>query len=421
MNELLVTALILPFLGKYRKPATLMAFLFAVYLSLVEGYYLATFFFILSIVLMGISRWEPAKYPLLFLAMFDLIGLVNSQNLLELFLYFELAIYASYFLIFGKENLRALFRYFIVNSIGSAFMIFAIALTFVTSGSLNYLTNPALVFFVLGLLIKLGMAPFQDWLVEIYHKVSLSLILFFSVVLTEVAPLALLMVVDRPVKALELLALFSMLLANLLALAEKDLIRLLALIDASNLAFDLLAISIATAASRVAAIYMMFSHVLAMALAFSVIVLSGSKRISRLYIPPALTAPFFAAFFILSGLPPFHLFPAKVVLFSAVFDATQGTSYLLLFNLLLNAMVALRVMAAAKTGKTKKAIPLSFTVLVWSLVLISLILGLFPNFFFQLSASQLAYLGGPHLGFSESLIPSIPASFGQTLTGLISR
>ena len=390
MDELILLALLLPFTGRLRKPATAAAFVIALALSIREGYLIASFFFALSLVIFWLLRWPDSKYPLFFLAMFDLVGLLKSSNLLELFIYFELAIYASYFLIFEPKYLKTVYRYFIVNTIGSALMLFAIGVSYFETGSLNYLPHSPLVFFVLGLLIKLGIAPFQDWLVEIYHRVPLSDILFFSAVLTEISPLALLLVVSKPSLPLQAFAMVSMFIANMMLLTEESLKRILALFDASNLAYDLLAIAIASPASRTAALFMMFCHVLVMCFVFTALDTSGSKKIYDLWAPKGLEAPFYASFFALSGLPPFHLFPSKLLLFTSVFSVSHPLSYFLLLNLGLNALASLRVLYSIK-GSRELYVQNRVKVLLYVFLAASILLGLFPNKFFELVAAQMRF------------------------------
>lgn len=384
-------ALVLPFLGRWRKPATALAFVLAAALALQNNYFIAAFFFGLSLVVIWLSDWGQARYPLFFLAMFDLIGLLTSSNFLELFVYFELAIYASYFMIFEKK--KAVLRYFIVNSIGSAFMLLSVAAAYFQTGSLAAMPQGPLVFFVLGLLIKLGIAPFQDWLVEVYRNVSLPMVIFFSAMLTEISPLALLIVVKEPSVALQLFAMVSMFIANFMALTENSLKRLIALFDASNLAYDLLAIAVASQASRVAALYMMFSHVLAIVLAFTAVEISKAKKVGDLKAPRGMEIPFYAAFLILSGLPPFHLFPSKIFLFSSVFVESHPISYFLLFNMALGAVASLRIFSSIKGTKRVK-VPGKIKLLLYSLLAVSLILGLYPFGFFRAVSSQLSIFGG---------------------------
>lgn len=388
MDFLLTIALLLPFTGRWKKPLTALAFVVAMVTSFWNGYFIATFFFGLSLVLIWLSDWADSKYPLFFLAMFDLIGILTSSNLLELFLYFELAIYASYFLIFDPEDLRSVFRYFVVNSIGSAFMLFAIAVGFSQTGSLTALPAEGVLFFVLGLLIKLGIAPFQDWLVEIYHKASLASRIYFSSVLTEISPLALLIVVTEPSPALQAFAMFSMFVANMMALTENSMYRILAIFDASNLAYDLMAIAVATETSRFAALYMMFTHVLAMSFAFVALEISQSKDIGDLWAPEGLKLPFYVSFFALSGLPPFHTFPSKLLLFESVFSVSHPLSLFLLFNLILSAFASLRVLSSVK-GTRKVRTNWKFKAFLYGMLLVSVALGLYPIVFSQLVNSQM--------------------------------
>ncbi|MBR9689394.1 MAG: hypothetical protein GOV01_00655 [Candidatus Altiarchaeota archaeon] len=388
MDVFLALALLLPFTGKSRKQLSAIAFFIALMVSVIEGQFIGVFFFSLSLMVFWLSDWSDAKYPLFFLAMFDLIGLLNSSNLVELFLYFELAIYASYFLILEKRDLKSVFRYFVVNSVGSALMLFSIAVSYYQTGSITLLTPQATIFFALGLLIKLGIAPFQDWLVEIYRSASLSSIIFFSAILTEISPLALLLVIKEPSPILQIFAMFSMFIANMMALTEVSMKRILALFDASNLAYVLLAIAAASPASRTAALYMMFSHVIAMTFAFTALIISGSKTIHDLRAPKGIEIPFYASFFALAGLPPFHLFPSKILLFSSVFSISEPLSYVLLLNLVLSALVALRVFSSIK-GSRNVRINKKFKTFFFVMLAISLLLGFFPLKFFEAIKSQM--------------------------------
>jgi len=386
MDVLLVIALLLPFTREWRKPLTSLAFIYATASSFAQGYPLASFFFALSLMIIWLSKWKEAKYPLFFLAMFDLIGIINSQTLLELFIYFELAIYASYFLIFSHK--KATLRYFIVNVVGSALMLFAIALSFFKTGSLVKLTNDATLFFLVGLLVKLGIAPFQDWLVEIYKAVSFELRIFFASVLTEISPLALLIIITKPSPTIEALALFSMLIANLMSLSEISLLRFVALVDASNLAYDLVAISVASSTSRVAALYMMFAHVITIALIFALIEASKADNLKEFWIPKGLEIPFYGAFMALAGLPPFHTFPSKLFLFTSVFSVNDPLSYFLIINMVLSAFAALRIMSKVKGSKN---IEVNYKVraVVLALFFLSLYLGLAPKSLFDTATSQI--------------------------------
>lgn len=391
MDPLLAAALALPFAGDWRKRLTAGAFALALVTSALSNYLAASFFFGFSLLTLWLSDWEQAKYPLFFLAMFDLVGILTSTNLLELFLYFELAIYASYFLV-SDGDMRAVFRYFVVNSVGSALMLFALASSFLQTGSLAALTPGGTAIFALGLLVKLGMAPFQDWLVDIYRDATLAPKLFFSAILTEISPLALLLVVQRPSPALQAFSMVSMLAANLMSLTEDSMPRLLALFDASNLAYDLLAIAVATPGSRAAALYMTLAHVVAMAFAWFALELSQSRTLGDLKAPLGLELPFYASFFALSGLPPFHLFPGKLLLFESVFSASHPLSYFLLFNLALGAFASLRVLASVK-GSRKVRVKREFRAVLYGLLALSLAAGLLPHLFFRLSSTQLALLG----------------------------
>jgi multicomponent Na+:H+ antiporter subunit D len=268
-------------------------------------------------------------------------------------------------------------------------MLLSIAISYLQTGLLTTITKESMIFFSIGLLIKLGIAPFQDWLAEIYKNVSVSAIVFFSAVLTEVSPLALLFAITVPSIPLQIFAMLSMSAANLIALRETSLKRILTLFDASNLAYDLLAIAVATAASRTAALYMMLSHVVSMSFAFIALDMSKSTKINNLKAPLGMELPFYAAFFALSGLPPFHMFPAKMALFASVFSESHILSYILIGNLALGAASSLRIISSIK-GTIKTDENKKYKFLMYLLLAASIIFGLFPMPFFKAVSSQMS-------------------------------
>jgi len=127
-----------------------------------------------------------ANYILSFLFL-GMLFLLYSFDFLSIFLNLELQNFALYILMNIQRNKKTVvetcIKYYIIGGISSAFILYGISLLYGITGKVNlfdlilffyeikldnFVLLPGLLFFFIGLLIKLGLAPFHFWVPQIY-------------------------------------------------------------------------------------------------------------------------------------------------------------------------------------------------------------------------------------------------------------
>ncbi|HEY7922639.1 MAG TPA: NADH-quinone oxidoreductase subunit N [Vicinamibacteria bacterium] len=202
----------------------------------------------------GIERGE--HYALLLFSVVGMLGLVSSLELVSMFVALEIMSVALYGLAgidrARRESQEAALKYFITGSFASAFFLYGVALVYGVTGStsiervtraLGVMGPEALPLAMLGtamLLVgfgfKIASVPFHMWTPDVYEGAPTTVTAFMSAGVKAAAFGALLRVFDGGLFSLAshwqplvaALAIVTMLLGNLAALAQTSLKRLLA-------------------------------------------------------------------------------------------------------------------------------------------------------------------------------------------------
>jgi NADH-quinone oxidoreductase subunit N len=202
----------------------------------------------------GIERGE--HYALLLFSVVGMLGLVSSLELVSMFVALEIMSVALYGLAgidrARRESQEAALKYFVTGSFASAFFLYGVALLYGVTGStsiervtraLGVMGPQALPLAVLGtamLLVgfgfKIASVPFHMWTPDVYEGAPTTVTAFMSAGVKAAAFGALLRVFDTGLTSLAshwqplvaALAIVTMLLGNLAALAQTSLKRLLA-------------------------------------------------------------------------------------------------------------------------------------------------------------------------------------------------
>jgi len=202
----------------------------------------------------GIERGE--HYALLLFSVVGMLGLVSSLELVSMFVALEIMSVALYGLAGidreRRESQEAALKYFITGSFASAFFLYGVALVYGVTGStsiervaraLGVMGPQALPLAVLGtamLLVgfgfKIASVPFHMWTPDVYEGAPTTVTAFMSAGVKAAAFGALLRVFDTGLTSLAshwqplvaALAIVTMLVGNLAALAQTSLKRLFA-------------------------------------------------------------------------------------------------------------------------------------------------------------------------------------------------
>jgi NADH-quinone oxidoreductase subunit N len=363
-------------------------------------------------------------YILLFVCTLAMMLLVSGNHLLTIYISLELSSYSLYILVALRRDrdfgLEAGIKYFLVGIFASAVMIFGLALLYATTGVayLDHLvkvlpaliTQPAvivgLLFTISGFFFKLAVFPFHIWAPDVYQG-AMNQVAAYIATASKVAAIAVLVRVMASVgegsaylvNVLGALAIISMTVGNLAAIAQQDLKRLLAYSTIAHAGYVLIGVLSLNTAGYAAAIYYAMAVLVMKFTVFLVIVavaddgqnlkieqLAGLHRRS-----PILALALMVALFSLAGIPPTVGFTGKFL----VFMAAMGRGYFALvliamINVVISLYYYLLVIKAAYLLEPKEELlPLSVSpslkLLAGTLIVVMIAAGLFPYYLIELA------------------------------------
>lgn len=214
-------------------------------------------------------------YEITILMLISLLGLmllISSNHFITLYLAIELQSLSFYILTASQKksilSIEGALKYFILGSIASGFILFGSSILYVITGSLNFnnifllLSNVnyieninlllgilyGLIFIIIGILFKIGVAPFHFWLPDVYEGAPNNITSFFAIV-PKIAFIGILIrfffdIFYHVSFFFEIFfyitALLSMLIGSLAALQQKKIKRLLAYSSISHVGFILI-------------------------------------------------------------------------------------------------------------------------------------------------------------------------------------
>ncbi|MDB5838729.1 MAG: nuoN [Herminiimonas sp.] len=305
------------------------------------------------------------------LALFALLGqmlMISGNNFLVIYLGLELMSLATYALVALRRDhaasTEAAMKYFILGALASGFLLYGISMLYGATGSLD-LSEVAkatasgtvnktvlvfgLVFLVSGLAFKLGAAPYHMWVPDVYQgaPTSVTLLLGGAPKLAAFAICFRLLVEGLWTLAIDwqqmltVLAVLSMAVGNITAIAQTNLKRMLAYSTISQMGFLLLGLlsgvfpgsNAASAANAYSsALFYSITYVLTTLGTFGVIMLLARSGFEAENLEDFKglnqRSPWFAAVMMilllsLAGVPPVVGFYAKLEVLQAVLATGQ--------------------------------------------------------------------------------------------------
>lgn len=293
------------------------------------------------------------------LALFSTLGMlvmVSANHLLTLYLGLELMSLCLYAMVaMHRDSTRATeaaMKYFILGALASGMLLYGMSIIYGITGSLALdsialaVAQPdanltvlsfALVFIVIGIGFKFGAVPFHMWLPDVYQGAPTAMTLFVATA-PKIAAFALLirMLVDglgglhaQWQDMMIMLAVLSMIVGNLLAIAQTNLKRMLAYSTISHVGFLLLGLVAGTNAGYAAAMFYTLIYALMTAGGFGMILLMSRQGFEAEEIADykglSQRQPWFALMMLLlmfsmAGIPPLAGFYAKLTVVKSVVD-----------------------------------------------------------------------------------------------------
>ncbi|MDO8903017.1 NADH-quinone oxidoreductase subunit NuoN [Hydrogenophaga sp.] len=312
------------------------------------------------------------------LALFALLGMfvmISGHNFLVIYLGLELLTLSSYALVALRRDdvqaTEAAMKYFVLGALASGFLLYGLSMVYGATGSLDLSTVMqaiaggeatlkgssqvlvlGLVFVVAGLAFKLGVVPFHMWVPDVYHGAPTAITLMiggapklaaFAIVIRLLVEGMLPLAFDWQ-QMLGVLAVASLLVGNLAAIAQTNLKRMLAFSTIAQMGFMLLGLLAGVvdgdtgnmANAYGSSMFYVVTYVLTTLGAFGVILLLSrdgfeSENISDLaglnQRSPLYAGVMAICMFSLAGVPPLVGFYAKLSVLQALL-ASSGAFYI---------------------------------------------------------------------------------------------
>ena len=319
------------------------------------------------ITLRGMYRGE--FYALVLFAMAGMMVMVSGQHFLTLYMGLELLSLCLYALVaLDRDNARATeaaMKYFVLGALASGMLLYGISMMYGATGSLNIsevasaLLNgsqdkPVLVlgtvFIVAGLAFKLGAVPFQMWVPDVYEGSPTAITLFigsvtklaaFAFVIRILAQGLFVLAIDWQ-GMLMIMAVLSIIIGNITAIAQTNLKRMFAYSTISHVGFLLFGLMSASLNGYISSMFYIVAYALMSLAGFGMILLLSRKgfEAEELVDLKGLNqrSPWFAflmliTMFSMAGVPPTLGFYAKFAVLQAALQA--GFLWLVVFAVLM--------------------------------------------------------------------------------------
>ncbi len=377
-------------------------------------------------------------YALLLFATLGMMLMAAGAHLIMIFLGLEVMSIAVYVLagLFredAKSNEAAL-KYLVLGAFSSAFLLFGIAMLYGATGGSLYLddlaarlaqagalTQPlallALALFIVGFGFKVASVPFHMWTPDVYEGAPTSITAFMAVGVKAAAFAAFARVFFLAFPALKIdwvmvlwvLAVATMTLGNVVAIAQTNIKRMLAYSSIAHAGYLLVALVAANQLGAVSLLYYLLAYTLMNLGAFGVVILVGRKKDSYLSIydysglgfqHPALAAAMALFMFALAGIPPTAGFVGKFYIFSAAVQA--GYIWLAIIgvmNSLVSVFYYLRITVLMYMKPPEAELgPVAFTPALTTVLVVTavgvLLIGIFPGFLYNLALNSVKIFPG---------------------------
>lgn len=299
--------------------------------------------------------YKGEYYVLGLFAVLGMMIMISAHSFLLIYLGLELLSLSLYAMIaFNRKSLaasEAAMKYFVLGAMASGLLLYGISIFYGVTGTLNIdqfaqvvndkmSENPiplafAMTFIVVGLSFKMGAVPFHMWLPDVYQGSPTSVTLFIGTA-PKIAGFAMAMrlLVDGLgdlyadwSQMLIVLAVASLAIGNIIAIAQTNFKRMLAYSTISHVGFILLGILSGTATGYASAMFYTLTYAITASVAFGVLILlnrrgAEAENISDLSglndSNPWYAALLAIAMFSMAGLPPTVGFYAKLSVLQSV-------------------------------------------------------------------------------------------------------
>ncbi|MFL6550976.1 MAG: NADH-quinone oxidoreductase subunit NuoN [Povalibacter sp.] len=363
-------------------------------------------------------------------ALLGVMVMTSAGSLVTVYIGVELLSLALYAMVaFDRDSgiaAEAAMKYFVLGAISSGALLYGFSIIYGMTGTLQLdelalairEVGPdrvglvfGLAFVIAGVAFKFGAVPFHMWVPDVYHGAPTPVTLFVSTAPKIASYILAIRVLAEGLDAmvaswqgmLIALAVLSMIIGNVVAIAQTNLKRMLAYSAISHVGFILLGILAGTSAGYRASLFYTMAYVIMTIGSFGMILLLSREGFEADQIDDFKglnrKSPWFAAvmmmlMFSTAGVPPFIGFWAKLAVLGAVIDI--NLSWLAAVAVLLSVVGAfyyLRVIKVMYFDEPADAVVVdaggTLRALLTANGLAVLVLGIFPGALIELCARVL--------------------------------
>ncbi len=360
------------------------------------------------------SEW----FSFMIFATLGMMIMVGAGDLITMYVGLELMTISFYilsaYLLNDKLSAEAGIKYLIMGALSSAVLLFGMSLVYAAGGSTifteiyqNLAGNPTqpllvsgIVMLIAGLGFKISAVPFHMWAPDIYQGAPTPVTAYLAVASKAAGFAAMVRVfmIALPLGSfnwsvvLAVLAALTIVIGNLIAMAQKNVKRLLAYSSIAQAGYILVGLVAGNTYGLQGVLFYamlyVFSNVGAFAITTMVEVETGSTDLEAFNglgkRAPMLAAVMTVCLLSLAGIPPMAGFVGKFYLFSGAIQA--GYLWLAFVGLLmsmisvyyyLNVAKAMYIGASEKEGSI--SVPVTARLAIWVCLIGTLIIGLYPG------------------------------------------
>ncbi|HLP16496.1 MAG TPA: NADH-quinone oxidoreductase subunit N [Bacteroidota bacterium] len=296
-------------------------------------------------------------YVLMLFATIGMMMMGSAADLITIFIGLEI-MSVSFYVLAGFIRVRqtaneAALKYFLLGAFATGFLLYGIALIYGTTGTTNlfsiasifpmaFSSQPVVAIgfglMLIGFAFKVAAAPFHMWVPDVYEGSPTPVTGFMSTGGKAGAFAALLLSFSLPmslhdprfVTVIAVLAAASMIIGNLLGVAQTNIKRMLAYSSVAHAGYMLVGIASGASIGNQGVLFYLISYALTNLGAFGVVSVfekeNGRNLLNEDFAGLASRRPVLAALlamfmFSLTGLPPFAGFVGKYLLFSSAVGA----------------------------------------------------------------------------------------------------
>ncbi len=327
------------------------------------GNVLKVFIYLITAVVLVYSRHylqlrEMYRGEYFVLSLFAVLGMmvmVSAHSMLTIYIGLELLSLSLYAMVaFQRDSLHATeaaLKYFVLGALAAGMLLYGMSLVYGMTGSLdlaeigayvamnsdNVVLLVGVAFIVVGIAFKLGAVPFHMWVPDVYHGAPTSVTLFIATA-PKIAAFAMVMRLlveglgdlhDQWQNMLIVLAVASIAVGNVIAIAQTNIKRMLAYSTISHVGFILLGILAGTESGYSSAMFYVVVYALMGLGGFGMIILLSRSGFEADKLDdfkglnersPWMAFMMLILLFSMAGVPPAVGFYAKLAVLQSVVD-----------------------------------------------------------------------------------------------------